>query len=341
MQTSWAVFLVVATASGSRLIRRGSLEVAERQNDIQIYDEFVGQGRTNVQEQAIVKHSKDMSLLETTNLVNPDVSPRRLPRRIWSAWLQGDPDCTAPYLNKVCLHMWNNINSNTWNFTMLTHRTIFEYFPELQEIFEREPRTLTAQSDLVRLYFLSKFGGVWVDASVLPVIHLDSFIDEYVGSSGFFAYRYPDRGMERTVSTWFMASYPGNALTEQWRVNFLNRWLHKKEFRYFEVHWTLKDMMKHCKSNPNVCAVWGSTLFKSNAPPYKCVRGCSSLFLKAPESKWPAVLKRPYRKGQIGAVPEKWWDEYFAAVRLERPKLFCNATRLIGDSGNSRREARK
>jgi len=209
---------------------------------------------------------------------------------------------------------------------MLTHRTIFELFPELRDIFDQKPRTLTAQSDLVRLYVLSKFGGVWVDASLLPVLQLDSFIDEYVDPSGFFVYRFPGRGVEKTVSTWFMASYPGNTLMEQWRVNFRNRWLNKETFRYFEVHWALMDMMKHCKSNPDVCAVWGSTLVKSNVPSYRCVRGCDRFFLTSPEPQWPAVLKRPYRKGKAGAVPEKWWGEYFAALRRERPNLICNTT---------------
>jgi hypothetical protein len=178
------VFLLVATASGSRLVRRSGSDAAAAAGaaaaeDVQIHDDVIGQGRTYARGRAIVGHGEGLSAL-------PDGSPRRLPRMIWSAWLQGDPNCTAPYLNNMCMHFWSGMNSNTWNFTMLTYRKIYQVFPELREVFEREPRTRAAQSDLVRLYFLSKFGGVWVDASVLPVLRLDSFIDGYVEPSGFF-----------------------------------------------------------------------------------------------------------------------------------------------------------
>jgi hypothetical protein len=104
----------------------------------------------------------------------------------------------------------------------------------------------------------------------------------------------------------------------------LNRWLHQKRFRYFAVHWTLRDMTNNCKSNPDVCAVWNSMLIKSNDPPFRCVQGCSHFFRSTPAQQWPAVLKRPYRRGKDSAVPEDWWNEYLAALRLDRPKFVCN-----------------
>jgi hypothetical protein len=319
MKTFLAVFLLAAVASGSRLVSgsRGIARAAPsarspqfRQAGPDVSTRTATDGREGVQ-----VHD---SFLDQQH----EVSPGRLPRMIWSAWLNGDPDCTAPYLNRVCLHMWGGMNSDTWNLTVLNYRTVFQVFPELRAIFEREPRTLTAQSDLVRLSFLSKFGGVWVDASLLPVLRLDSYIDDYVGHSGFFSYRLE----RRQVSAWFLASYPGNALVEQWRAEFLHRWQHKPEFEYFEVNSALGGILNNCTQNPKACAVWPATPGKSSRPPsgpLMCLRGCDHLFTGTAQRKWPAVLKRPYQFKPN--VPDEWWDEYFAAVRLDRPKILCNS----------------
>ncbi len=59
---------------------------------------------------------------------------------------------------------------------------------------------------------LAKHGGVWADATLLCSKPLDDWLPEYY-TTGFFAFRNP--GKDRMLSNWFMASDPGNKLSEQ------------------------------------------------------------------------------------------------------------------------------
>ena len=57
-------------------------------------------------------------------------------------------------------------------------------------------------------------GGVWVDASVVPVKPLSQWLGDALTEAGFFAFERP--GPDRPISSWFLAATPRNLIFREW-----------------------------------------------------------------------------------------------------------------------------
>jgi hypothetical protein len=62
---------------------------------------------------------------------------------------------------------------------------------------------------------LGATGGIWTDASVLPIGPLRAWLPELLAPSGFFAFSAP--GPDRLLSSWFIAAERGNPAVLAWR----------------------------------------------------------------------------------------------------------------------------
>lgn len=135
-----------------------------------------------------------------------------LPRRIWIYWLQGEH--AAPELVQRCIASWRRLNPG-WDVVVLDQQSYRRYAdPGIAEE-DFNQLGIPMRSDLLRLALLERYGGVWVDATVLCVRPLDHFIHAYVAGSGWFAYA-RSRG-ERLVSSWFLAALPQHPVVRRWR----------------------------------------------------------------------------------------------------------------------------
>lgn len=169
------------------------------------------------------------------------------PRIIWMCWFQGENKLEG--LNKTAVSLWRYLNGDTWDIRVLDNTSIPIYLPDYNSIVESSPsRQYAARSDLLRLMLLEKYGGVWVDASVIPAWPLDTWIDSVIenSSSGFFTYRFIPRTFDRKETVnWFLAvDKPGNWLISQWLSEFKIRFktIKPEDWHYFECHHTLTDM---------------------------------------------------------------------------------------------------
>jgi hypothetical protein len=81
--------------------------------------------------------------------------------------------------------------------------------------FRVAPQRMTVQalSDVVRTKLLLE-GGVWADASVLPIEPLDAWLPDLLKDSGFFAFERP--GVDRPLSSWFLAASRNHVLMKKW-----------------------------------------------------------------------------------------------------------------------------
>lgn len=169
-------------------------------------------------------------------------------RDVWMCWFQGEGDASIPALNQECMSRWRKLNTDA-NINILDIRTIKNYVPEFFDIVNQSPhRTWQAKSDLLRVLLLSKYGGTWVDASVLPMQALNSFYDKIVNDTGFFAYRFfprklsPNGGYAETAS-WFMcADYASHPLIDKLKTAFIKRFKFDKKWQYLTFHDTLCDL---------------------------------------------------------------------------------------------------
>ena len=122
-------------------------------------------------------------------------------------WLQGFEN--APDVVKTCLRSWKTRNP-TWTVVELSEENLPDYVDSdalstLKGLDVQRPKL----ANLIRLYLISRHGGVWVDATCLCCQPLDRWLPHYM-DSGFFAFR--DPGPDRILANWFLAARKGNAL---------------------------------------------------------------------------------------------------------------------------------
>jgi len=129
---------------------------------------------------------------------------------------------TAPSVVQTCLNSWK-LHHPSWKIVELSRENLAEYIDAstLERLNELDlpPQKL---ANLVRLYLLSRHGGVWADATCLCRLPLDEWLWPYF-TSGFFAFR--DPGPDRVLSNWFLASRRENVLTST---------MFEKHLRFFE-----------------------------------------------------------------------------------------------------------
>ena len=152
-------------------------------------------------------------------------------KTIFWCWLQGIKEAPKLYLSNL-----NSVlmNCKGFNIIIINETNMLDYikFPSyILEKYKKRYITPTHLSDLLRLELLIKYGGTWIDASVL----ITKFTKEYFTKDLFFFqenYRYGCVG-----SSWFITSEKGNPilrttrdlLYEYWRINY-------SLYNYFTFH---------------------------------------------------------------------------------------------------------
>jgi len=165
-------------------------------------------------------------------------------KTIWMCWFQGENHRSLNNHNRACIKKWRDLNPD-WDIKVLSSKTIPEYVPEYSDILNNSPRRkMPAMSDLVRILLLSKYGGVWADASVYPMLPLSEFYDKVVNETGFFAYRFVPRmekrtGIKETVSWFLCADHADHYLIKRWKEEFVKKFQSLKRWPYFTFHSTL------------------------------------------------------------------------------------------------------
>lgn len=177
-------------------------------------------------------------------------SSARIPRIIWMLWFQGWEK--APYVGRQCkksFELWNP----GWELRALSEAdlpaVLGPYCDEFSSICEAmNPLTSmglswippAAAADLLRLFLLSRYGGVWADATILCRKPLDDWIHEAAEpAEGFFAYS-PEKKDEVPVMSSFLAASPQHPIVDAWHRALREHWLRPKEEKpdlgYFWLH---------------------------------------------------------------------------------------------------------
>jgi len=168
-------------------------------------------------------------------------------------WLQGFEN--APKIVRVCLHTWKTRNP-TWKVIELSEKNLPDYV-DSESLSALKGLDIKRQklANLIRMYLISRHGGVWVDSTCFCCQPLDSWLYDYM-DSGFFAFRNP--GPDRILANWFLASEKGNPLAsifyEKHKDFFLKNHftlLHTKRDRA-----RVKRLEPILNRNPRVSQLW-------------------------------------------------------------------------------------
>jgi hypothetical protein len=141
---------------------------------------------------------------------------------IWMCWFQGETDKNMPLLNQECIKRWKTLNPD-WEVKVLSEDTISDYVPEFFDVKSKNGKLHppNVRANLLRKMLLSKYGGMWVDASLYPMIPVSEFYDKIVNETQFFSYRFfprkEDKDGIREIENWFLvAKEPHNYLLDVW-----------------------------------------------------------------------------------------------------------------------------
>lgn len=179
--------------------------------------------------------------------------PHMQSNKVWICWFQGIDK--APELVKICYESLKK-NLKDKEIVVITSENIQDYvqFPDyIQEKWEKGIITHTHMTDLLRLELLIRYGGTWIDSTVLCTRDIAEIPDYYFESDLFFYQCLkPGRDGHATVlSSWYMSAASNNRILmatkhlcyEYWKKNndmvdyFLLHDFFQMALEYYEDDW--------------------------------------------------------------------------------------------------------
>ena len=158
--------------------------------------------------------------------------------KVWIFWLQGIEN--APILVKKCIESIKN-NLKDREIIIINKNNINEYveFPKyIMEKLEKGIITYTHFSDLLRVELLTKYGGLWLDSTVLCT---SSEVPNYILNVPLFVYKSINLDKQDSIvpiaSSWLISAYSNNNI-----LMLTNELLHEywkrenKLINYFLLH---------------------------------------------------------------------------------------------------------
>ena len=158
---------------------------------------------------------------------------------VWVCWFQGLDN--APVLVKKC---YKSLQENLPNkkITLITNDNMSQYvqFPDyILEKWKNGQITHTHMTDLLRLELLIKYGGMWVDATVLCTQNENKIAPYYFDSDLFF-YQCLKPGRDghcSYISSWLISAKSNNKILMATRYLCYEYWKTNKELiDYFLFH---------------------------------------------------------------------------------------------------------
>lgn len=185
-----------------------------------------------IQKRLIKKYNKELQSFKYDNTLSCTLS-----NKLWIFWWQGIDN--APDLVKVCYKSVID-NLKDWDIILITENNYKDYvsFPDfILEKLSNGQITLTHFSDLLRLELLIKYGGLWLDATVLCT---GSNIPKSILESDLFVYQAQKPGADGravVMSSWCMYAKTNNKILMATR-NLLYKYWEKntKMDDYFLLH---------------------------------------------------------------------------------------------------------
>lgn len=149
------------------------------------------------------------------NLLSQQNSPAAIPRQVWMYWESETlPAEVQIFVDKI-------IRENPgYQVTVINNLNIKSYLPDL-EFVHRDMRP-SHKSDVIRLELLHRYGGIWMDATIILNRTLDELLAVNAADNYDLIAFYRDGStLDKAypvIESWFLAAPKNNA--------FIGRWLH-------------------------------------------------------------------------------------------------------------------
>ncbi|RUV06877.1 hypothetical protein EOA60_15505 [Mesorhizobium sp. M1A.F.Ca.IN.020.06.1.1] len=185
-----------------------------------------------------------------------------IPRIVWILWLQGLE--TAPAIVRASVNSWERVNPD-WTIQILSRKSLGDFLPEVDD-----PKSILSMShpdatysDIIRIELLSRYGGVWVDATCFCLQPLSRWLDG-VTSENFFAFERPTP--TRMLSSWFLAASQSSYIIHEWRKRINRHW--QKRTDDPDYYWFHNLFGKTYQDDEKFRTVWDRVPKISAGPPH-------------------------------------------------------------------------
>lgn len=173
------------------------------------------------------KYRKFLDKLEYSKNTN------KFSNKVWWCWFQGEEQ--APDLNKACLNSLKEklIDRDIIIITEKNYEKYIEVPEYIKEKYKNGIISKTHFSDILRINLLVKYGGTWIDSSVLCTNYDKDMFDK-----NLFLYQNWKTGDNSIVaSSWFITSEINNPILKD-TLALLNEYWKKYDYliNYFLLH---------------------------------------------------------------------------------------------------------
>ncbi|MHA1575380.1 MAG: capsular polysaccharide synthesis protein [Alphaproteobacteria bacterium] len=162
---------------------------------------------------------------------------------IWQCWWQGEKN--APKIVQKCFKSVRKYAPD-YKRVIIDIDNISDYLTLPDVIWKKYKNGLISRthfSEILRVCLLAKYGGIWIDATVL----LTSPLAKDIKNAPFFVFQFPEND-PRLISSWFMVASSESPLTEICKEMLMSYWENTKEdFDYFSMHLMCAYVIKNYK----------------------------------------------------------------------------------------------
>ena len=195
--------------------------------------------------------------------ISRDIPPKELP--IWQLWLQGSDQ--APPIVKKCFKSVEKYSSGR-DIVILNENTLLEYIDLPDFIIEKKNAGIISNthfSDIIRICLLERYGGTWIDATVL----LTDNLQDRILNSDFFAFHVPEDHPNydfHIFSSWFIHAQPNQRFIKDIKQTLFNYWENEQQLvDYFCFHFIAYNIIHSSREYLNE---WQSKKLLSNKEPH-------------------------------------------------------------------------
>lgn len=189
-------------------------------------------------------------------------TPNPYPDKIWIAWLQGEEN--APDLVKKCIASIRK-NSAGREVILITEKNMSQYVTFPEYIQKKKAQGLifnTHFSDLLRLFLLAQYGGIWIDATVL----LTAPIPDYILNAPLFCFKTPFGSEKIKASNWLIAAERNHEIISRTKDLLLEYWKHESFLtHYFIFHYFFAITID---ALPPLTRAWEAVPYFNNVNPH-------------------------------------------------------------------------
>lgn len=140
---------------------------------------------------------------------------QKIPKKIWTYW---DDEVIKNKTVLLCIDSWKKYNPE-YEVVVLNPKNLKDYLDLDIENMKMNDGP-TRESDIIRINILQKYGGVWVDASILMTAPLDFTSEEYE----YYGYKiaaFESKKGVPVLENWFFATVPDGKFITAWRDEFI------------------------------------------------------------------------------------------------------------------------